>query len=322
MLDQPMNPFLWTGRSDPEEGAGGVRWHEVIEAFGPGADRGTVLLGFACDEGVKRNKGRAGAAKGPTATRQALAGKAWHPAPPVYDAGDVVCLDGDLAAAQDRLADGLAIVLGAGHQAIVMGGGHEIAFGSFSGLARHLQGSADAPRIGVLNLDAHFDLRNCDEVQSSGTPFLQIAHDCAARDWPFHYMVLGIARDANTQALYDRAGMLGTQFVEDHEMSPWNREDVLEKVRDFLDTVDHLYLTFCLDVLPAGVAPGVSAPSARGIELSMAEAVVREVLAHAPHKLRVADIAELNPSLDIDSRTAKVAARLVHLLAGTEWRTP
>ena len=35
----------------------------------------------------------------------------------------------------------------------------------------------------------------------------------------------------------------------------------------------------------------------------------------ASGKLRLADLAELNPEYDIDNRTAKVAARLIHLLS-------
>lgn len=84
---------------------------------------------------------------------------------------------------------------------------------------------------------------------------------------------------------------------------------VLQTVDTFLAEVDHVYLTMCLDVLPAGVAPGVSAPSARGVAMEVIEPIVDRVAASG--KLRLADVAELNPSLDIDNHTARVAARLV-----------
>jgi formiminoglutamase (EC 3.5.3.8) len=40
--------------------------------------QGIALLGFVCDEGVRRNQGRTGAAEGPQAIRQALANMASH----------------------------------------------------------------------------------------------------------------------------------------------------------------------------------------------------------------------------------------------------
>jgi formiminoglutamase len=47
-------PNIWTGRSD-SEGALARRWHHMIEPWLPGAARGVALLGFSCDEGVRRN---------------------------------------------------------------------------------------------------------------------------------------------------------------------------------------------------------------------------------------------------------------------------
>ena len=73
-----------------------------------------------------------------------------------------------------------------------------------------------------------------------------------------------------------------------------------------------LYLTIDLDVLPASVAPGVSAPAAFGVPLPVISAVCRQVAASG--KLLHVDVAELNPALDLDNRTARLAARLVNTL--------
>jgi arginase family enzyme len=73
-----------------------------------------------------------------------------------------------------------------------------------------------------------------------------------------------------------------------------------------------VYLTIDLDVLPGAVAPGVSAPAALGVPLSVVEAMVMRV--RASGKLRAADMAEYNPALDQDRRTARAAARLAYRL--------
>ena len=88
-------------------------------------------------------------------------------------------------------------------------------------------------------------------------------------------------------------------------------------VEDFAASVDVLYLTIDLDVLPAHTAPGVSAPAALGVDLPIIVAAVRA--AAASEKLALMDVVELNPRFDVDGRTAKSASRLVseatHLVA-------
>lgn len=312
----------WRGRVDTLDGELGKRWHQIVTADAMGgnskAGKGIALIGFACDAGVARNHGRTGANTGPAAIRAALGNMPVHECRAIADAGDVICKpegehDG-LEQAQQELADHITALLDGrnGHLPIAMGGGHEIAFGSFSGLARHLAGTEAVPRIGIINLDAHFDLRMADAA-SSGTPFRQIAEDCERRGWPFRYCCLGISRFGNTEALFERARKLNVQWRLDEKMSLLHLDETLQEVNGFLAGVSHVYFTTCLDVLPAGIAPGVSAPAAHGVSLEIVEAVV-DVIASSG-KLRVADIAELNPEHDIDQRTARVAARILARIA-------
>ncbi len=311
----------WQGRVDPE--ADSARWHQRIQPLADGSEPGLALLGFASDEGVRRNHGRVGAANGPSAIRKALANLGWHRSGPAYDAGDVVCADGDLEAAQARLGGNVCTLLDAGHLPIVLGGGHEVAFGSWQGLAGHLGGDRfeqqaprkAAPRIGIINFDAHFDLRDPAQVTSSGTPFAQIAEQCAARGWPFAYACIGISRASNTRALFQRAAELGVLVREDHEIRESRLPGLVTELQAFIAGCDAVYLTIDIDVLPACEAPGVSAPAARGVALSLLEPLLEFV--RDSGKLRLADLAELNPEHDIDNRTARVAARLIHLLSLT-----
>lgn len=299
---------LWQGRIDPE--ADSPRWHQRIQALNADSQPGVALLGFASDEGVRRNHGRVGAVNGPQAIRKALANLAWHLEGPAYDGGDVLCADGDLESAQARLGHNVCALLDAGHLPIVLGGGHEVAFGSWQGIAEHLVGGK--PRIGIINFDAHFDLRDPAHVRSSGTPFAQIAEQCAARGWPFVYACLGVSRASNTRALFQRAAELDVLVREDREIREGSLPAISAELSTFIAGCDAIYLTIDIDVLPACEAPGVSAPAARGVPLVLLEPLLETV--RDSGKLRLADLAELNPEHDIDSRTAKVAARLIHLL--------
>lgn len=316
-MNDAVDMSCWQGRVDPETDA--LRWHQRVEPLRDNSAPGLALLGFASDAGVARNKGRPGARSGPPEIRRALANLAWHGGgdSPIYDAGDIVCGDdagGEaMEAAQAELGERAAALLGAGHHPIVLGGGHEMAFGSWQGIAAHLAGSATPPRIGIVNFDAHFDLRDPGAARTSGTPFAQIAADCEARGWAFRYACLGVSRTSNTAALYRRAKELDVLFHEDRDFQR-QPEAIAANLRTFIAGCDHLYLTIDLDGFPAAEVPGVSAPAARGVPLAQIEPLID--LVRDSGKLRLADIAEFNPEHDIDSRTARVAARLVHQIAG------
>jgi formiminoglutamase len=346
----PADFSLWQGRVDAEEmtrpGAN-LRVHQIVRAAAAApaialpaiALPATALIGFACDAGVRRNQGRVGAAAGPDAIRKALANLAW-PVPKfsssaerdrtkyersreLIDLGNVFCADDALETAQQELAVVVTQALNAGHFPIVLGGGHEVAFASWSGLAGYLRTKSQvarsavdqhesttntAPRIGVVNFDAHFDLRHA-AAANSGTPFAQIAAASAELGWPFCYQVFGISPASNTQVLFDRADALGVRYVLDRACQARDLPSLSAALTTWIAGCDVIYLTICMDVFPASVAPGVSAPAAFGVEVDVVMQLI-DVIAQSG-KLRLVDIAETNPSFDIDQRTAKLAARLI-----------
>ena len=314
----------WSGRTDPADGEKIQRWHHAVRTVEASDAAGIALAGFASDAGVSRNQGRPGAAQGPGELRRAMSNLAWHgnEHSRLYDAGDVRCVDGDLESAQREYAALLARLLTAGHFPLGLGGGHEIAWAAYQGLAAAMGDDPRMARLGIVNFDAHLDLRT-PEVHgrgTSGTPFLQIAEARAAGGQPFRYLCIGVNPAANTRALFDRADSLGVEIVLDTDIVGSRLESVHERIGRFIDGCSAVYLTFCLDVLPAAVAPGVSAPAAPGISAHSALELLRAALhrcrpADAASKLLLADVAELNPTLDPDGRTARMAARVVYEIA-------
>jgi formiminoglutamase len=196
---------------------------------------------------------------------------------------------------------------------VVLGGGHETAYGSYLGLRR----AFPAERIGIINFDAHFDLRNLGEAgASSGTPFNQIRRDDAEG---FDYLCLGVAPESNTVALFRRAKDWGVRFVTDTALIQ-NADAGAEQIAALCARVDVVYLTIDIDVLPHYQAPGVSAPAARGVPLPTIERLVGEVRRQSEVYgclLPVADIVEVSPPHDRDGMTSKTAALLaLQLLSG------
>ena len=200
----------WVGRNDgpgPEH----ARWHSTIQDLDELEDApGVALIGFASDEGVRRNHGRTGASRGPEHIMSALAGLAVHHDTPLYDVGTITVHHTNLEGGHDSLSSAVDALISKGHTVIVLGGGHETAFGSHRGLRRATGGS-----VGIINIDAHFDLRVADQP-TSGTPFRQIA-DITGKD--FNYTVFGISRPNNTRALFSEAEKLGVSYYTDDELA-------------------------------------------------------------------------------------------------------
>lgn len=307
---------LWQGRSDAAEQGDTRRLFDIIKPALPFEDDalppGTrALLGFACDAGVTRNQGRPGADRGPEIIRRFLANLPAHELTGLVDAGDITCNDGDLEKTQEQQSLAVESLLRKGGFPLVLGGGHEIAWGTWRGLRRHLDTKNDTGAVLIINLDAHFDLRSS-RPGSSGTPFDQIATATQEAGLPFGYACLGISRLGNTAALFSRADELGVTVIEDIDLQEPHLGSARQTMDKLIEAADHIYLSVDLDVLPAAVMPAVSAPAAYGVPISVIEALV--IQARDSGKLRVADIAEFNPRLDHDDHGARVAARLAYRL--------
>ncbi len=308
MYQSPTRTF-WKGRQNAEDGPDGYLFHHIIKFLDLSGDIPKVngnhiaFLGFSCEEGVRRNFGRLGAKEAPDAIRLALAKMAVHfddEALSVYDAGQVICKGDELESAQERLAEKLSLLLYNGYFPILLGGGHEIAYGHYQGLRRAIP---DSKKIGIINIDAHFDFRSYESGPSSGTPFRQIYDDCISRNESFHYLPIGISEAGNTKSLFHAIQQAGVSYILRRDLMAVNLK---ESIQEFSEKVDSIYLTLDMDAISAAFAPGVSAPAALGLFPDQVLAIIQEVV--ETKKLASIDIAEVNPSFDLDDRTSKLAA--------------
>lgn len=296
--------FTWQGRHDGD-GEEHRRIHHVVNTT---QHASFALIGFGSDEGVKRNKGRLGAADAPDMIRAQLANLPVHQSVSIVDIGTVICEQGQLEKAQAELADQVERSLQQGMKPIVLGGGHEVAFGSFSGLFQYIQHHEPQQKIGIINFDAHFDLREAEQV-TSGTPFLNAAKLSEQNQKEFHYLCIGVAKHSNTKALFDTADRLNCQYIYDQQLQLSEIDHLISKINGFIEKIDALYITVDLDVFNASIAPGVSAPAVKGIDLSVFDPLFQAIKKSG--KIRVFDVAECNPRFDLDNRTAKLAAYII-----------
>jgi formiminoglutamase len=293
---------------DPRVGELIEFWRGDPAALRPG--RG-VLLGFPQDEGVRRNRGREGAAEAPDAIRSRL----YRLTPWDYDTevsltdhrpldlGNVR-IDGDLEDTQQKLARVVAAVLEAGAVPVVLGGGHETAYGHYLGY-----GLAGKP-VGIINLDAHLDVRPCDDGQGhSGSPFRQALEHHTQPLPGTGYVCLGAQPHSVSQAHWQYVHQRGCVVC-------WADQLRRSLVRRFTQERDRLaarghriYLSVDADVVRMSEVPGVSAPNPTG--LTGAKVIACAQVAGASPAVSSLDLVEINPHLDRDGQSARWAALVV-----------
>jgi arginase len=220
----------------------------------------------------------------------------------------------EIKATCERIAALVAQAVEEGSLPLVLGGDHSVALGTLGGMAR-----ARGPG-GVLWLDAHGDL-NRPETSPSGNVHgmpLAAALGLAGPEFesdeyplpavePGRVALVGVrSLDPGEQALLAE---LETRVF---TMSDLDRMGVEAAMREALEHVSgdgFVHLSLDMDVLDPEVAPGVGTPVRGG--LSYREAHLAMELIAESGVVGSLEVVEVNPILDRENQTAKLAVELV-----------
>jgi formiminoglutamase len=306
------NLHHWNGRIDSTTNYDAFRWHQWVRPLDlsepvelPKDTLKIGFIGFECDEGIKLNKGREGAALGPKMIRKELSNLPclFTQDLVLFECGNIQVTNESLDELQRELADQIDIMIRLGVFPIVLGGGHELALGHYKGLKKNY------PDLGIINLDAHLDMRPYEESASSGTMFRQIADLNRSDNDPFKYLCLGVQKRGNTIDLLKKAKELEAEFVYARDIIHGNINDTHEKITKFARKSNHIYLTLCTDVISSAYAPGVSSAQPLGIHPE----IILDLIKYAirTDKLVAFDVAEVSPRFDQDNVTANLACTFI-----------
>ncbi len=260
------------------------------------------IVGFCCDEGVKRNNGRIGASTAPDEIRRQF----WKMTPnpttsnkfislleSTKDYGNIVVQNGEMEKGQERLGEWVSEVLAQDGFPIILGGGHETSFGHFLGYVHQNK------KINILNWDAHSDVRALKDGKGhSGSPFFQILEYHS--DLCNQYIVAGLQRHSFS------ANHL--KYLQERDCKYFFKGEITRSSIDSIyDRLNHPTLvTMDMDALDQRVAPGVSAPNVNGFMLDVW--LQSAFNAGKCKNVTSLDIVEFNPNFDRDNQTARVAA--------------
>jgi arginase len=287
--------------------------------------RKVAVIGATLDLGA----GRRGVDMGPSAIRYAgLAARIAELGHEVVDRGNVEAAVAEAAAVEDetarflpeikstcrRIADLVANAARDTFVPVILGGDHSVALGTLSGL-REVNGVG-----GAIWIDAHGDL-NSPETSPSGNVHgmvlaaaLGLAGERFREDgWGLPALAPGRVALVGVRALDDgERSVLRDLDARVFTMSDVDRLGVERAVREALAHVagpGFVHVSLDMDALDPDVAPGVGTPVRGG--LSYREAHLAMELVAESGLASSLDIVEVNPILDRENQTGKLAVELV-----------
>jgi formiminoglutamase len=228
----------------------------------------------------------------------------------VADRGDVELLGSTIEDATPRIRDAVTSSAEAHALTLLVGGNNAITRPAVLGLGGGLD------EIGLITLDAHFDMRDLDQGLSNGNPVRALIEDGLPGA---NIAQVGLAPFANSRAMHEDAIAAGNLVITIGDVRAQGIAQAVQHALDHLAHCDALVIDCDIDVIDRAQMP--AAPGARpgGMAAHDFFWAVRN-LASDP-RVRVIDLTEWDPSLDPSDLSALTAARWVaECLAGYELR--
>ena len=214
--------------------------------------------------------------------------------------------------------------LGNGYFPLTLGGDHSQAIGTVAGVASHLQRQNKS--LGVLWFDAHADMNTPESSPSGNIHGMPLAvligkgHqellDVVGAEpalCPEHVVIFG-ARDIDPR----ESEILKATGVRIYTMSEIDYRGVGicidEAIERASSGTDGIHLSFDLDGVDPSQAPGVGTPVPGGLTLRESHLFCERLCSSG--KLASMEVVELNPTLDHENKTARLAVWLIESALG------
>jgi arginase family enzyme len=229
---------------------------------------------------------------------------------PIRDRGDIDLAGLTIEQATAPIRDAVARSLDVHVLTLLAGGNNAITRPAVLGLGKPLD------RIGLITLDAHFDMRELDEGLSNGNPVRALMEDGLPGK---NIAQIGLASFANTEKMHRDAIAAGNLVVSVEDVKRNGIDKSIDLAIEHLRHADAIVVDCDIDVIDRSQMPG--APGARpgGMNVSDFFSAVRRLA--GDHRVRIIDLTEWDPSLDSTDLSALTAARwLAECVAGFEDR--
>jgi formiminoglutamase len=213
------------------------------------------------------------------------------------DLGDLPVAEAAPEDAVEPVTEAMAAALKAHQAMILLGGDNSITRPGVRGLG------LPPGRLGLLTLDAHFDLRDLDEGLHNGNPIRALLEEGLPGE---RIVQVGIQPFANSPEYAEIAEEAGITIITADEVRARGVREVVPEALRQLESAEAIYVDLDLDVLDRAFAP--ACPGSRPGGLSPADLRVAARMAGAHPKVRVMDLCEMDPTVDVADVTVLAAA--------------
>lgn len=215
------------------------------------------------------------------------------------DLGDLEVAERSPDEAFESVRDGVARALGGSDAVVVLGGNNSITRPGVHALGVPLD------RVGLLTLDAHFDLRDTADGMGNGNPVRALLEDGLPGE---NVRQIGIQPFANSAAYHEIAHEAGISFLTAERVRREGVEEVVSRALTQLAArdVEAIYVDLDVDVVDRAFAP--ACPGSRPGGLTPMEVRTAARLCGRFGRVRAMDLVEIDPTKDVADMTALAAA--------------
>ena len=229
----------------------------------------------------------------------------------VADRGDVEIAGLSIEEATPHIIGAVAVSAKAHALTLLAGGNNAVTRPAVLGLGGEIR------NVGLITLDAHFDMRDLDQGLGNGNPVRALLEDGLPGA---NIAQVGLASFANSRAMHEDAIAAGNLVITIGEVRREGIASAIERALKHVSHCDTLVIDCDIDVIDRSQFP--AAPGARpgGMRVDDFFYAVRRLA--ADRRVRVIDLVEWDPSLDSSDLSALTAARWVaECVAGFENRS-
>lgn len=235
----------------------------------------------------------------------------------VRDLGDIGGHLTDVAAAHGKIEQVVRDVLTHGPRfvPIIVGGDHSIT----APAARGFCAANPGKKVGIINLDAHFDVRDMEWGPHNGTPFRALIEGEGAVSGT-NVVELGIHGFMNASPYREWAREQRVTVISGRQVQQRGMEAcIAEALQVAGEGTDLIYVSVDIDCLAYPFTIGTSAASPEGLS---AWQLLEAMFACGQHpKVAALDVVEIDPSRDVKDLTARSGcSTILTFLAGLQRR--
>ena len=229
----------------------------------------------------------------------------------IADHGDVELCGPTIEKATPKIRDAVAECVQAHALTLLIGGNNAVTRPGVHGLGLPLD------KVGLITLDAHFDMRDTDQGLSNGNPVRALIEDGLPGA---NIAQIGLAPFANSKVMHDDAIAAGNLVITIGEVRQQGMQVAINRALAHVAHCEALVVDCDIDVIDRPQFPG--APGARPGGMDALDFFAGAMRLAAEPRVRIIDLTEWDPLLDPSDLSALTAARwLAEVLTGFESRS-